>query len=112
MKKILTLSIAALLTSVPLMSFAAESTCDAVKADIAAKIINNGVPESGFELTIVPESEAAQTQGKVVGSCDSGTQRVVYVRHGAGSENSATTPAHGPKVDDTEHPDLQPQPVQ
>lgn len=99
MNKVLALSIAALIASLPLVSFAAESTCDAVKADISAKIINNGVPESGFELTIVPEDQAEQSQGKVVGSCDNGTQRVIYVRH----INVDSAGTGGSKAEDTEH---------
>lgn len=114
MKKILALSIAALFASASFATYAVESTCDAVKADITQKIINNGVPESAFELSLVPEAQAEQAEGKIVGSCDNGTQRVIYLRHA--NVDSAGTATHQasetPKVEDTEHPELQPQPVQ
>jgi hypothetical protein len=32
-------------------AFAAPDSCERVKSDIQQKIINNGVPESGFSLT-------------------------------------------------------------
>lgn len=114
MNKVLTLSIVALFASVPLVSFAAESTCNTVKADISAKIIKNGVPEYGFELNIIPEAQSEQSEGKVVGSCDNGTQRVVYIRH-ANIDSSITAihqPAGKPKVENTKNPALQSQSVQ
>lgn len=38
-----------LLGAIPL---AAQASCETVKADISQKIINNGVPESGFTLIL------------------------------------------------------------
>jgi len=49
---------------------AAPSSCEKVRADIQQKIINNGVPESGFSLTIVPNDEVDQSgANSVVGHC-------------------------------------------
>lgn len=33
---------------------AAPESCERIKSDIAQRIINNGVPESNFTLSIVP----------------------------------------------------------
>ena len=60
-----------------LPAFAAKLSCEALKARIQAKIEANGVKK--FSLEIVPQGEAAA--GKVVGSCDGGTKKIVY-RHG------------------------------
>jgi hypothetical protein len=39
---------------------AAPDSCERVKSDIQQKIINNGVPETGFTLNIVPNDQADQ----------------------------------------------------
>lgn len=54
---------------------AGDSNCDAIRAGIDAKIRASGV--STFSLSIVPAQAAAA--GKVVGSCDLGTKKIVYV---------------------------------
>ncbi|MBK5142342.1 DUF1161 domain-containing protein [Budviciaceae bacterium BWR-B9] len=110
MKKSLLLLTATLLLT-PLATFAA--TCDEIKAEIAQKIINNGVPESGFQLSVVPVEQAEQTGETVVGNCEQGKQKIVYSKHHVAeatpvaSDNSISEKA--PVVEDTEHPDLQPQ---
>ena len=50
--------------------------CEELKAEIEAKIKNNGVKE--FTLTIV-DKDAAE-DGKVVGTCDGGSKKIVYKR--------------------------------
>jgi hypothetical protein len=52
--------------------------CEELKAEIEAKIKNNGVKE--FTLTIV-DKDAAE-DGKVVGTCDGGSKKIVYKRGG------------------------------
>lgn len=52
--------------------------CEELKAQIEAKIKNNGVKE--FTLTIV-DKDAAE-DGKVVGTCDGGSKKIVYRRGG------------------------------
>lgn len=52
--------------------------CEELRAEIQTKIENNGVRY--FTLTIVPVDQVNETEGKVVGSCDGGTQRIVYKR--------------------------------
>ncbi|ABP39264.1 hypothetical protein A7722_01250 [Yersinia pestis subsp. microtus bv. Caucasica] len=76
MKK--TLIISTLLFS--LAPLAALASCESVKAEIAQKIISNGVPESGFKLEIVPNDQVQQAGGQVVGHCENDSQKIVYTR--------------------------------
>ncbi|MCP1104091.1 DUF1161 domain-containing protein [Serratia nevei] len=82
MKKTLILA-AVLLAGTPL---AALASCESVKADISQKIVNNGVPESGFKLEIVPNDQADQAGGQVVGHCENDTQKIVYTRLNNGDD--------------------------
>jgi hypothetical protein len=50
--------------------------CNELKSEIEAKIKKNGV--ESFTLDIVDKD--AQAEGKVVGSCDGGTKKIVYKR--------------------------------
>ncbi len=50
--------------------------CGELKAEIDAKITNNGVQT--FTTTIVEKD--AEVDGKVVGTCDGGTKKIVYKR--------------------------------
>jgi hypothetical protein len=52
--------------------------CEELKSEIEAKIKNNGVKD--FTLTIVDKDQAED--GKVVGTCDGGTKKIVYKRGG------------------------------
>ncbi|CNI02797.1 lipoprotein [Yersinia massiliensis] len=81
MKK--TIIISTLLFS--LAPLAALASCESVKADITQKIISNGVPESGFKLDIVPNDQAEQAGGQVVGHCENDTQKIVYTRINSGN---------------------------
>ncbi|NPE49940.1 DUF1161 domain-containing protein [Dickeya dadantii] len=74
-KTILTGALLLLLTP-----FLAQASCESVRDDIARKIIANGVPESGFELDIVPNDQVSQHGGQVVGHCEQDTQKIVYIR--------------------------------
>ena len=51
---------ALLLMSASTAALAAPDSCERVKSDIQQKIVNNGVPESGFTLNIVPNDQADQ----------------------------------------------------
>ncbi|MGI8465035.1 DUF1161 domain-containing protein [Pectobacterium punjabense] len=79
----------ALLLVAPL---AALASCESVKADIAQKIIANGVPESGFTLDIVPNDQVSQAGGQVVGHCESDSHKIVYTRHAEGDVNTESMP--------------------
>lgn len=78
---------ALLLSCTPLVTLA---SCESVKADIAQKIVNNGVPESDFKLEIVPNDQVNQAGGQVVGHCDQDTQKIVYIRFNNGERNDDT----------------------
>ena len=59
-----------------LASHAAQAgNCEAIRAQIEAKVRASGVRE--FALTIV-EADAKGVAGKVVGSCDLGSKKIVY----------------------------------
>jgi Protein of unknown function (DUF1161) len=58
-------------------SSSAHKSCDDLKSEIAAKLDAKGV--KGYTLTVGSPEDAAK-DGKIVGSCDGGRQRVVYKR--------------------------------
>jgi hypothetical protein len=66
------------LVLIALPAVAQVKPCEELKAEIEAKIKNNGVKE--FTLTIV-DKDAAE-DGKVVGTCDGGSKKIVYKRGG------------------------------
>jgi len=68
---------------------AAPASCDALRAQIEAKIGAAGV--NRFTVTVVDAQ--AEVEGQVVGSCELGTKKVVYQRLDAGG---ASTPTPSP----------------
>ncbi|HXZ53571.1 MAG TPA: DUF1161 domain-containing protein [Burkholderiales bacterium] len=54
----------------------ARKDCNELKSEIDAKIKANGVQT--YTLEIVPKDQEAD--GKVVGTCDGGTKKIVYKR--------------------------------
>jgi hypothetical protein len=74
--KMLIAIVTLLLVATPAM--AQRKACEELKAEIEAKIKNNGVKE--FTLEIVENDQAKD--GKVVGSCDGGTKKILYKRGG------------------------------
>ena len=63
---------------IALPALAQLKPCEELKSEIEAKIKNNGVKD--FTLTIVDKDQAED--GKVVGTCDGGTKKIVYKRGG------------------------------
>ena len=59
-------------------AMAATKPCEELKQEIEVKIQANNVPS--YTLEIVPNDEV-QDQSMVVGSCDGGTQKIVYQRN-------------------------------
>jgi len=59
-------------------ALAQRKDCNDLKGEIETKIKNNGVKE--FTLTVVDAD--AKEDGKVVGTCDGGTKKIVYKRGG------------------------------
>ena len=79
---------AVMLLAMLVMPVLAQASCDTVKADISKKIINNGVAESDFTLDIVPNDQADQAGGQVVGHCENDTQKIVYKKNGRDADSN------------------------
>ena len=77
---------ASLLIAAP--ALAQVKPCEELKGEIDTKIKNNGV--AAFTTTIV-DKDAAE-DGKVVGTCDGGTKKIVY-RRGEAAPAAAAAPA-------------------
>jgi hypothetical protein len=56
----------------------ARKPCEDLKAEIAKKLDAKGVVN--YTLDIVDKGKEAESQGKVVGSCDGGTKSIMYTR--------------------------------
>jgi hypothetical protein len=83
----------AILLSVPVVSYAqGPKSCDDLKAEIAKKIEANGVKT--YSLDIVAKD--AQADGKVVGTCEGGTKKIVYSKTAAAPDASAPSQAAPP----------------
>jgi hypothetical protein len=76
--KALVAVVAALLIASP--ALAQRKDCNELKAEIEGKIKANGVKM--FTLDVVPTEKVKEGDGKVVGSCDGGTQKIVYKKGG------------------------------
>jgi hypothetical protein len=59
-------------------ALAQRKDCGELKAEIEGKIKANGVKQ--FTLDVVPNEKVKEGDGKVVGSCDGGAQKIVYKR--------------------------------
>lgn len=70
--------VAALLIATP--ALAQRKDCGELKTEIEGKIKANGV--KAFTLDVVPTEKVKEGDGKVVGSCDGGTQKIVYKKGG------------------------------
>jgi len=57
-------------------AFAQKKDCAELKGEIEAKIKKNGVDK--FSLDVVEADK--QSDGKVVGTCEGGTKKIVYKR--------------------------------
>ena len=68
--------VAALVLGLSTTAYAQKKDCNELKTEIEAKIKKNGV--ENFTLAIVEKD--AQAEGKVVGTCDGGTKKIVYKR--------------------------------
>ncbi|HUO67199.1 MAG TPA: DUF1161 domain-containing protein [Gammaproteobacteria bacterium] len=74
--RILLFAVALALVASP--AIAQVKSCEELKSEIEVKIKANGVKE--FTLTIV--DKGAAEEGKVVGTCDGGSKKIVYKRGG------------------------------
>ncbi|HEY6268955.1 MAG TPA: DUF1161 domain-containing protein [Candidatus Acidoferrum sp.] len=82
--KLLATTAVLLFVSVPAHAQAAKS-CDELKTEIATKLDAKGV--KGYTLDIVAKDKDAE--GKVVGTCEGGTKKILYTKAPA----PAATPA-------------------
>lgn len=90
--KILACSAALLLTLASSTVLAASDSCERIKSDISQRIINNGVPESGFTLSIVPNDQVDQPDTRVVGHCANDTHKILYNRTTSGNNSAPAQP--------------------
>jgi Protein of unknown function (DUF1161) len=72
------LIVAALVLGLSGSAWAQAKPCAELKGEIEAKIKKNGVEK--FSLDIVEADK--QADGKVVGTCEGGTKKIVYKRGG------------------------------
>jgi len=72
MKKLM-VAVALLMMATPAF---AKKACEELKAEIDAKIKANGV--KAYTLEIVPNEQVKD--GKIIGSCDGGTKKIIYKR--------------------------------
>jgi hypothetical protein len=76
-KRTLMLLILALLVMASIPAHAARKDCSELKQEIAARIDAKGVKNYTLDIVAID----ADIEGKkIVGSCDGGTQRIVYQR--------------------------------
>jgi len=75
-KLIVAALVAVAVTSGPAFAQGMRKDCTELKGEIEAKIKKNGVEK--FSLDVVDAD--AQAEGKVVGTCDGGTKKIVYKR--------------------------------
>ena len=87
--KRLALPVVCLLAFAAAPALAAPESCERVKADIQQRIINNGVPETGFSLTIVPGDQVDQMDAQVVGHCANDTHKILYTRTSSGNASGS-----------------------
>jgi hypothetical protein len=64
------------LACLPLAAQAAGKSCDELKTEIQAKLDAKGVAHYTLEVL----DKDAESAGKVVGSCEAGTKKIVYTR--------------------------------
>lgn len=76
--KLLTCCAALLLAFALLAVLAALGFCERIQSDILQRIINNGVLESSFTLSIVLNDQVDQLDFQVVGYCANDTHKIFY----------------------------------
>lgn len=75
-------AVGAMMLLAPSGSYAQAKACEELKTEIAQKLDAKGV--KGYTLEIVAK-DADAADGKVVGTCEGGTKKIVYRRGGAAS---------------------------
>ncbi|MBA8197912.1 DUF1161 domain-containing protein [Citrobacter freundii] len=72
---------------------AAPESCERVRSDIEQRIINNGVAQDSFTLSIVPNDQADRPDSLVVGHCANDTHKILYARTSSGNTPANSTPS-------------------
>jgi Protein of unknown function (DUF1161) len=84
----LVLAVAAVLV-MPACGYAQAKPCEELKTEIAGKLDAKGV--KGYSLDIVAK-DADAGDGKVVGTCEGGTKKIVYKKGAAAAQAPAKEP--------------------
>ena len=83
------LVIIAVLVFVSVSAYAqAAKPCEELKAEVAKKMEANGV--KSYSLEIVAKDKEKEVEGKVVGSCEGGTKKIVYHKTSTLPQSPAT----------------------
>jgi hypothetical protein len=67
----------------------AAKPCEELKAEIAKKLEAKGVKSYSLEIMAKDDKEG---EGKVVGTCEGGTKKIVYLRTSTPPETPAAAP--------------------
>ena len=67
----------------------AAKPCEELKAEIAKKLEAKGVKSYSLEIMAKDDKEG---EGKVVGTCEGGTKKIVYLRASTPPETSPAAP--------------------
>lgn len=79
----------AILFVVPMLAYAdGPKPCEVLKSEIAAKLDAHG--SKGYTLEIVAKDKEAE--GKVVGTCDAGSKKIVYTKAAPPAKAAAPAP--------------------
>ncbi|HEV2195818.1 MAG TPA: DUF1161 domain-containing protein [Candidatus Acidoferrum sp.] len=71
----------------------AAKPCEDLKSEIAQKLDAKGVKSYTLEI-VAKDAKDKDAEGKVVGTCEGGTKKILYRREAASTE---TTPSAEPK---------------
>jgi hypothetical protein len=89
MKLVLATAVAVFLSGSAYAQGQASKPCEELKSEIAQKLDAKGV--KSYTLEIVATDKDAE--GKVVGSCEGGTKKIVYRKAAAPAETPAAAPS-------------------
>jgi hypothetical protein len=64
--------------------------CEELKDEISKKLDAKGV--KGYTLEVVAKDKDKDAEGKVVGTCEGGTKKIIYTKSGAPAEPAKETP--------------------
>jgi len=76
--------LSALAAAAFLLPMLAHASCDALKSQIDGKLQAKHL--TGYTLDVVPADQADSSGGKVVGSCEGDSKKIVYTRGGSSSD--------------------------